>query len=458
MSAARAAPYLAAGAAGVGVGLAVSAQVPLLRAAPALAGAMGAAIAMASASGRWGLALLIVAIFFPVSFGFSGAIVGPPDAAVALVLAVWVSRMILQRRIAIARTSGDWAIAALLLAATAATFASALSAGPVPVEASLKKMAQLASFVALYYFVATQAQDRGALRFAAAVFLGFSALEALYAVLFQFVPGQIGIPGLWPPYLASRATARAMGTVDASFGHYMAAALLLAISIASQGDGRLRRLAAITVPVLFAGLITSGTRGSMIAAGAGVTLVIAFSSRRRIVFAQLAGLSVLVIAAALLAPGLASPAKLQFLFTSHGASSIAVRLLSWNIGWQLALAHPWLGLGPGANALTVETLIGVPAEVLRYVEGTMNAYLQAFLETGVIGVAGLLGFIACVSGTAVTRGARSNGLALGLGAAVFALGVTGLTGPLLMGGIGHLLFALAGLAAAAAVSLEDERA
>jgi O-antigen ligase len=416
---------------------------------------MGAAVALASASARSALALLIVATFFPVSFGISGAVIGPPDAAVGLVLAVWVSRMMLERSIVIPRTPGDWTIAALLLAATAATCASALSAGPVPVGASLKKIAQLASFIALYYFVIAQARDRRSLRFAAAIFLGFSALEALYAAFFQFAPGQMGGPGLWPPYLVNRATARAMGTVDASFGHYMAAALVLAISLAAQGPGRTRTLGAITAPALFAGLIASGTRGSTVAAAVGLALVIAFSSRRRIIFAHLAGLSALLIAAALLTPEIASPAKLQFLFTSHGASQVAVRLLSWKIGWQLALAHPWLGLGPGANALTVETLIGVPAEALRYVEGTMNAYLQAFLEMGVIGGAGLLGFILSVSATAVMRRARSNGLALGLGAAVFTLGVTGLTGPLLMGGIGHLLFALAGLAVAAESGPEE---
>jgi O-antigen ligase len=151
----------------------------------------------------------------------------------------------------------------------------------------------------------------------------------------------------------------------------------------------------------------------------------------------------------LLWPRILAPEGIAFLFTSHGSSSLAVRMLSWRVGWDLAIAHPWLGLGPGANALTVEVLLGLPAEVLRYVEGTMNAYLQAFLETGVLGLIALVGFIAVVGGRALLAGARGSSLALGLGAAVLVLGVTGFTGPLLIGGIGHLLFALAGLAAAA---------
>lgn len=483
MTAARAMPYLAAGAAGAGIGLALSAQAPVLRAAPALAAVLGGATAVANAGGGWALALLVVAPFFPISFGLPGAVVGPPDVAVALVLVFWAARWITAGRDRMTATAGDWPLVALMLAAVAATVAGALSASEVPPGASLKKTAQLAFFVATYYFAATAARDRKALRFAVAVFLGFSAIEAAYAVLFQFVPGQLGLPGLWPPYLANRASARAMGTVDASFGHYMAAALVVAIAVASQGQGRLRALAAMAVPVVFAGLVASGTRGSLVAAAAGVALLVAFSPHRRTVAAYLGGLVALAGIAVLAAPAVASPAKLEFLFTSHGASNLAVRLLSWKIGWDLAIAHPWLGMGPGANALTIEGLIGVPAEALRYVEGTMNAYLQAFLEMGVGGLAGLAAFIALVSGAALSRGARGKrpsarqrgarpaagrapaggrppggGTALGLGAAVFVLGVTGLTGPLLMGGIGHLLFALAGLAAAAAARPQEAEA
>ena len=458
MTAARAMPYLAAGAAGAGVSFALSAQAPLLRSAPVLIVGVAGAVALAIASRRGALALVMIAPFFPVSFGISGATIGPPDAAVGLVLAVWAWRMIAQHRLAIPRTRGDWPIAALLLACAAAALASALSAGPVPPGTTVKKLLQLVfSFVALYYFVAASAHERESLRFAVAVFLGFSALEALYAVLFQFVPRQMGMSGLWLPYLANRASARAMGTVDASFGHYMAAALLLALGLAAQERGRLGSAARVAAPILFAGLISSGTRGSAIATAAGIAVLVAFSPRRHLVLARVVGLIGLLGATVLVVPQVASPEKLGLLFTSHGGSHIAVRLLSWKIGWGLALAHPWLGMGPGANALTVEALVGVPAEALRYVEGTMNAYLQAFVEMGVVGAAGLLGFICAVSAGAVARGARGNGLALGLGSAVVALGVTGLTGPLLMGGIGHLLFALAGLAAAASAS-QDQRA
>jgi O-antigen ligase len=316
---------------------------------------------------------------------------------------------------------------------------------------SLKKVAQLAvCFVGPYLFAAQAGRERRALRFAVTAFLGLATLEAAYAVLFQFVPGQLGTSGLWPPYLAVRAGARAMGTVDASFGHFMAAALVLALAVAAQGEGRLRRLGSVAAPVLLAGLISSGTRGSAIAAGVGGLVVIALSPRRRAAAVALAGLGALVGLAAVACPQVASPSRIGALFTGHGASVFAVRMLSWRLGWELGVAHPWLGVGPGANALAVEGLLGIPAEALRHVEGAMNAYLQAFLETGVIGLAGMIAFILGVSRQALMRGARGSGLALGLGAAVLALGVTGMTGPLLMGGIGHLLFVLAGLAVAAA--------
>ncbi len=498
MTAARAVLYLAAGAAGAGVGLTMSAQAPLFRAAPAIALPLGGAAALAVAGGRWALALLVVAPFFPIPFSVSGAVVGPPAIAAILVLLAWVGRMLWSaaacRRLESgsklphstrrgrACSIGQWGISALLLAAIASTCAVALGAGPMTLGGSLKKVAQLAvCFVGPYLFAAEAARDRRALQFAVATFLGFAALEAGYAVLFQFVPGQLGIAGLWPPYLAARAGARAMGTVDASFGHFMAAALVLALAVAAQGEGRLRALGGVAAPILLAGLISSGTRGSAIAAGVGVVALIALSPRRRVVAAALTGLGALVGLAAVVCPQVASPQRIAAIFTGHGMSAFAVRMLSWSMGWELAVAHPWLGVGPGANALAVEGLLGVPAEALRHVEGSMNAYLQAFLETGVIGLAGMIAFILGVSGRALARGAhcraglvgarhalplpgegtgprptgchargRACPIALGLGAAVLALGVTGMTGPLLMGGIGHLLFVLAGLAVAAA--------
>jgi len=447
---ARAMPYLAAGAAGAGVGLAVSAQAPLLRAAPVLAIASVGALGLAFSGGRWALGLLMVAPFFPIPFRAAGAVIGPPDIAVLLVLLGWAGHMLARGRVVVPRTSGDWAIAMLVTATAASALAVALMPGPVPLGASVKKVAQLSlSFVGLYYFAAYAGREPRALRSAVAVFLALSALEAAYAVLLQSLPALMGGTGLWPPYLAARASARAMGTVDAAFGHYMAAALALALAIAMQERGRLRRLAAGAVPVLLAGLISSGTRGSVVAAGAGVVALIIFSRRRRVLLAGVGGSAVAMGLVGLLWPRILAPEGIAFLFTSHGSSSLAVRMLSWRVGWDLAIAHPWLGLGPGANALTVEVLLGLPVEALRYVEGTMNAYLQAFLETGVLGLVALVGFIAVVSGRALLAGARGSSLALGLGAAVLVLGVTGFTGPLLIGGIGHLLFALAGLAAAA---------
>jgi len=454
MTAARAMPYLAAGAAGAGVGLALSAQAPLLRAAPALVGAAAAAAVAANARQTWAIGILLAAAFFPVSLIVGGARVGPPDFAVMLVVVPWLARMAARGRLAIARTPADWAVVVLFVAVAASSFASALSDGPAPPGASARKALQLLSFVALYYFVATAAQTRRTLRWTLVAFLGLSALEAIYALVFQFVPGQLGLPGIWPPYLADRAGLRAMGTVDAAFGHYMAAALILAFAIAGSSlePQRLRRLAAVAVPILFGGLISSGTRGSLLAAGAGFVAVLAVTSQRRTVLGLAAAIAALVGAAMLIAPAVASPAKLQAAFTMHGSSHLAVRLLSWKLGWQLATAHPWLGLGPGANAVKTVELIGMPSEALRYVEGAMNAYLQAFVEMGFCGLLGLVGFVGAVIGAAIARGARGDGLALGAGAAVFVLAITGLTGPLLIGGIGHLLFALMGLAAAAATA------
>jgi O-antigen ligase len=386
-----------------------------------------------------------------VSLVVGGARVGPPDLAVLLVVAPWVSTMVARGRLAIGRTPGDWGVAILLVAVVASSLASALSDGPAPLGANVRKALQLLSFVALYYFVAAAARARPTLRWALGAFLALSTVEALYAVAFQYVPGQLGLPGLWPPYLADRAGLRAMGTVDASFGHYMAAALILAFVVASSPrEPEMRRLGAVAVPILSGGLVSSGTRGSLLAAAAGLVIVLTFTSQRRIVLGLVAAIAALIALAAVVAPDVASPARLKAAFTMHGSSYLAVRLLSWKLGWQLGVAHPWLGLGPGVNAISTVELIGRPSEALCYVEGVMNAYLQAFVEMGICGVLGLLGLVGVVIAAAVARGTRGDGLALGTGAAVLVLAITGLTGPLLIGGIGHLLFVLMGLAAAAA--------
>lgn len=75
-------------------------------------------------------------------------------------------------------------------------------------------------------------------------------------------------------------------------------------------------------------------------------------------------------------------------------TSMGLRLLSWEWGWQQFLAHPLLGIGVAKFRSTVDAAVaaGVLPEVLRNFNGLHNLVIDHLTTTGLVGTLAMLGF------------------------------------------------------------------
>lgn len=75
-------------------------------------------------------------------------------------------------------------------------------------------------------------------------------------------------------------------------------------------------------------------------------------------------------------------------------TSMGLRLLSWEWGWQQFLAHPVLGIGVAQFRPTVDAAVAAGAlpEVLRNFNGLHNLLIDHLTTTGLVGTLAMLGF------------------------------------------------------------------
>ena len=75
-------------------------------------------------------------------------------------------------------------------------------------------------------------------------------------------------------------------------------------------------------------------------------------------------------------------------------TSMGLRLLSWEWGWQQFLAHPLLGIGVANFRATVDAAVaaGVLPEVLRNFNGLHNLLVDHLTTTGLVGTLAMVGF------------------------------------------------------------------
>lgn len=75
-------------------------------------------------------------------------------------------------------------------------------------------------------------------------------------------------------------------------------------------------------------------------------------------------------------------------------TSMGLRLLSWEWGWQQFLAHPLLGIGVANFRATVDAAVAAGAlpEVLRNFNGLHNLLVDHLTTTGLVGTLAMLGF------------------------------------------------------------------
>ena len=70
--------------------------------------------------------------------------------------------------------------------------------------------------------------------------------------------------------------------------------------------------------------------------------------------------------------------------------SLVERMAHWQAGWNMAMDHPWIGVGPGNyKALYPRYYYGDWLEPLGHAH---NYYINTFAETGIIGLMAFLGF------------------------------------------------------------------
>jgi O-antigen ligase len=177
------------------------------------------------------------------------------------------------------------------------------------------------------------------------------------------------------------------------------------------------RLAAIGAGALaLAGIVLTVSRSGLIALGVAVIAAVIFSGRWRPRILLMSG--VVVGAAVLYFAAFAPYAARQRVTSSeqggHGREDI------WKVGWRMVQAHPISGVGAGNFSTTSIHYLLIEPGLLRrsdFIVDTQkvahNAYLQAWAETGIIGLAlflaVIIGVLAC-SLKAIRRFERDGNL------------------------------------------------
>jgi hypothetical protein len=299
-------------------------------------------------------------------------------------------------------TALDSAVSGVVLAAALATVAAAQD---------WSGWRAVVTVVAVYYLaVAVRRSSFGSPGVIGLLALGGVALAAISAV-------RQGLAGTATGFCrgAADATADVCGPdalvrVTGTFSNpnLLAAFLVLLLPLAAVGSAalaeRASRLLGTGVVVLgYAAVLLTVSRGGVLGAvaGAGAFVVLRRPSARRIV-AALLGLAVIVAALLLAASG-----------------SVGVRADVWAESLRLIAAHP-LGVGPGRAGPLLAA--AVPGE--EQFQHAHNLWLNWAVETGYLGLAGILGVTAgagMIAVYAARRGAGVIAAALGSGLAGFAV-------------------------------------
>lgn len=153
------------------------------------------------------------------------------------------------------------------------------------------------------------------------------------------------------------------------------------------------RLAAFLVAGLsLIGVVSSFARGTVIAAGVVLVYVWFRSPRKGRTFgAVVVGLSVFVVAVAILYPGGEFWAEMSTVSEGFETGTGLDRWILWDMGWRVFLDNPIFGAGAGnfgfyaAEHLWSEAITGYRTHWHFYGRGVHNVYLQVLSEFGLVG-------------------------------------------------------------------------
>lgn len=194
------------------------------------------------------------------------------------------------------------------------------------------------------------------------------------------------------------------------FGNYSAVVAMVALAGGlAASNGRVRGGPPLMVPLAIIGgtaaALFSETRSAWVALPLMGLLALQMPGRQRLPRRPLVLAGVLLLLVALLIGQriwgrlelgvfeilayLANPAA-----QSARETSLGLRLLSWQWGWEQFLAHPWLGLGMAnfRGAVASAVAAGVLPPILVNFNGLHNLFIDHLTTTGVLGTLAMLAF------------------------------------------------------------------
>lgn len=342
-----------------------------------------------------GLAALTLVVPFGPSAESGGIPITPTDLLVVLLLGAALIALFTRRQSTLVLTGAFWpSVAFILAAALSATFASSF-------VVSLKEILRWVELLGILVVAATFCR-RGENRYLVVVaLLVSSSLEALLGW------GQFFLRH-GPPSFRIGPFLRAYGTFAQPnpFGGYLAMTLPVAVALVfwrRPWAGRPNRLttgALVASGICGAALLMSLSRGAWMGVGAGLFVLYWAQVRRGglVVVIAAAALAVLFgLDAAQVIPAAISGRLNQIVeyFGVFDASrvvpnpqnfSIVERMAHWQAAWNMYLAHPILGVGPGHYPLAYPDF-RVNDFWTAPLGHAHNIYLNLMAEEGFLGIA-----------------------------------------------------------------------
>jgi len=351
-----------------------------------------------------GVLLIVPAVPFSslrqVSVGVMN--VGATEALVALVLAAWLMRMVVRRRICV-----TWPPLTLpLLIFLGVLVLSALNS--ISLQHSIKEIVKWAEVLGLYVLVANELEGHWS-RMLVFVILGTGALAAMqgiYQFLFQAGPEGFVLFGRFM---------RAYGTFEQPnpYAGYLgltlplAVGLVLAAVLPAKGrlEGRWLIWATGCGALMLAALVMSWSRGAWLGFAAAVmTMVLAIVARSGRI-AVLVVMFALFLTYILLTGGMTllpssvvqrfsdfvpylGIADVRGVEVTDANFAVLERMAHWQSALSMWTEHPWLGVGIG-NYEPVYPSHALPLWPLP-LGHAHNYYLNIAAETGVLGLAAYL--------------------------------------------------------------------
>ena len=342
---------------------------------------------------------------FPVALGAGN--LTAVDLLVALVLALWLARMIAQDRAIVAR----WFPLSLPFAAF--LFAALLSMTvALSLQAALKEFTKWAEMFAIYLFVANNLDRSKLPRLLAAMFLAGLSEAAIGIYQFLFQVGPAGFI-LFDRFMRAFGTFEQPNPYAGYLGLIAPVALGVALAVTSEqstvNSKTVHRspftvhlliviLAAGALAAMLAALFMSWSRGAWLGVGAALVITIIVQSRRAFVLSIIAAfvltfailLSSINIIPSVVAERFSGVADYFGVFDVRGVKvddsnyAIVERMAHWESAAMMFAAHPLLGVGIG-NYAAVYPAYALPnwSDPLGHAH---NYYLNVAAEAGIVGL------------------------------------------------------------------------